>query len=193
MEWPKPTVFDARNVAPWVTVSNEPFKPDFADNIELKKAFGIAIGRGLSSFDAGLEVLNGDLPKGLWASVNWVRDPIVLAEKDAYIKALKRAIKPLDKEELLAEVLETSKVAPEFKDKAALLKLYSEIAGFTGKVNIDASTVNNNNTNNLTKIVLVGGSEDKLKTVNSPDNNIKSKIHNNLPQLKLVSGSGGSS
>lgn len=190
MEWPKPTVFDAKNVAPWVQAPQEAIKPDFADNIELKKQFGLALGQGLNAFDAGSLVFNGDLPKGLWASVNWIRDAIVLAEKEVYLKALKRAQKPLDKEELLAEVLETAKIAPEFKDKASLLKLYSDIAGFTGKI-IDASITNNTQNNTTTKIVLVKGSEEKslTKTIDAPNTNTQSKIHNNIPRLKLVGGS----
>ena len=198
MEWPKPTVFDANNTAPWVASWGNPqpsapiVKPDFADNEELKKAYGIALGRGLDAFNAAMEVFEQDLPKSLWASLNWIKDPIVIGSRDAYVQTLKKAQKPLDKEELLAEVLEQARFAPEFKDKASLLKLYSEIAGYTGKIAIDASTVNNNNTqNNLTQIVLVkGNAEERLpaKTI-APDNN-KSRISNNgLPQLKLVGGS----
>lgn len=193
MEWPKPTTFDARNTAPWVAApSSVPQKPDFADNEELKKEFGIELGRGLDTFNAGLKVFDQAMPKALWASVNWAKDPIVIASRDAYVLTLKKAARPLDKEELLAEVLENAKVAPEFKDKAALLKLYSEIAGFTGKIAIDASTTNNTNTqNNTTQIVLVKGNEAPLKTIEaSPDLNMKSKIQNNLPALKLVGGLG---
>lgn len=197
MEWSNPTVFDATNTAPWVSNSwteqraPEPIiRPDFADNEELKKAYGVALGQGLDAFNAAMEVFNQELPKALWASLNWIKDPIVIGAKDAYLKTLKQAEKPLDKEELLAEVLETARLAGEFKDKAALLKLYSEIAGFTGKIAIDASTVTNNNTqNNTTQIVLVKGRDEPPKATASSDNS-KSKIYNNmLPALKLVGGS----
>ena len=191
MEWPKPTVFDAKNVAPWVTNQpvSAPPKPDFADNEELKKAFGIELGRGADAFNAGMVIFDQALPKALWASVHWSKDPIVIASRDAYVQTLKKAQKPLDKEELLAEVLENAKIAPEFKDKATLLKLYSEIAGFTGpKIAIDASTTTNN-TNNLTKIVLVKGSQEPMTVSNkAPDINSQSKIQNSLPNLKLVGG-----
>jgi len=198
MEWPKPTIFDANNTSPWVSSWGTPreptpiIRPDFADNEELKKAYGIALGQGLDAFNAGMEIFNQELPKALWASLNWIRDPIAIASKDAYVQTLKKAQKPLDREELLAEVLDAAKIAPDFKDKAAFLKLYSEIAGYTGKVNIDASTINNNNTqNNFAQIVLVKGKEQTSKTI-SPDRtdtNIKSKIHNSsLSPLKLVSG-----
>ncbi len=204
MQSPKPTIFDARNVAPWVVRepqqlsslwgSNAPSqpspKPDFADNGELKKAFGIELGRGLDTFNAGLKVFDEVMPKALWASVNWAKDPIVIASRDAYIITLKKAARPLDKEELLAEVLEQSRFAPEFKDKASLLKLYSDIVGYTGKIAIDASTNTTNNTqnNNLTKIVLVKGSQEPEKIIKAPDMNNQSKIQNSLPNLKLVGG-----
>lgn len=200
MEWSKPTTFDARNVAPWVTpqpIANawtsgqsQPLpRPDFADDEELKKAFGIELGRGQDAFNAGMVTFDQAMPKALWASVHWAKDPIVIASRDAYVITLKKAQKPLDKEELLAEVLENAKIAPEFKDKAALFKLYSEIAGFTGpKIAIDASTTNTTN-NSLTKIVLVKGSQEPTILNNkAPDMNNQSKIQNSLPTLKLVGG-----
>jgi hypothetical protein len=194
MEWPKPTTFDARNTAPWVSSwghSSEPQplpKPDFADNEELKKGYGIALGRGLDAFNAAMEAFNQELPKALWASLNWIRDPVVIASKDAYVLTLKKAVKPLDKQELLAELLDAARSAEEDKDRVAFFKLYSEVAGFTGpKIAIDAST-NNSTQNNTTQIVLVKGSEPPPAKIIS-DNNIKSKIANNgLPPLKLVGG-----
>ncbi len=181
-------IFDAKAVDPWqlpVVVTPIP-RPDFADDDQLKKAFGIALARGLSSFDAGTSIFNGDTPKGLWVSTHWVNDPTVNAAKDAYLKSLKQVEKPLDKEELLAEVLASAKIAPDFKDKAALLKLYSEIAGFTGKQG-EVTANYNNTTNNVMQIKLVGGSEKlPIETPNS-----KSKMQNEemlLPKLKLVGG-----
>src|SRR5206468_1899760 len=127
---------------------------------ELKQQYGIALGQGLDVFNAGLKIFNDDVSKGLWVSTNWKNDPIVNAAKDAYLKALKKQTKPLDKEELLEEVLEAARKSEEDKDRVSFYKLYSEIAGYIGKVLIDASTTNNSNTqNNTTQIVLVKGSE----------------------------------
>ncbi len=200
MEWPNPTVFDARNVAPWVTPkpvnngwTNQPSqplpRPDFADDEELKKAFGIELGRGKDSFNAGLEIFDQAMPKALWASVHWAKDPIVIASRDAYALTLKKLAKPLAKEELLWEVLEGARASIEDKDRVQFLKLYSDIAGFTGKIAIDASTNNNTTNNTLTKIVLVKGSQEPT-TINNkaPDMNNQSKIQNSLPTLKLVGG-----
>lgn len=182
---------DTFSVSPWqvpIQVQELP-RPDFADNEELKQAFGIALGRGLAPFDAGLEVFADDTSKGLWVSVNWIKDPITLAAKDAYVKALKKQEKPLDKEELLAEVLASAKIAPDFKDKAALFKLYSEIAGFTGK-GAEPQQLPTITENNFMKITLVKPETD-LRNPIAPNLNVQSKIQNEelpLPKLKLVGG-----
>lgn len=186
-----PDKFDARTVDPWLTpaVVQPTPRPDFADNEELKKAFGVALGQGLEAFEAGLKALNNDTAKGLWAAINWINDPLVIASKDAYLKSLKKLEKPLDKEELLSEVLSAARLAPEDKDKAALFKLYSDIAGFTGKASPDILTNTVNNTNNLMKIVLVKSDMNKDDAKIAPT---QSKIQNEellLPKLKLVSGS----
>ncbi len=190
MQWPKPTIFDAENTAPWVLQTPvELPKPDFADNEELKKAYGISLGQGLDTFKAGMLVFEDAVAKALWVSTNWKNDPLVIATRDAYIREQKKASKPLDKEELLEEVLTAAQIAPEFKDKASLFKLYSEIAGYTGKV-AEQLPASNTTNNNYTKIVLVGGSQQRDS--NSPEKiinaNPKSEISNNLPKLKLVSG-----
>jgi hypothetical protein len=162
-------------------------RPNFADDEELKKAFGIELGRGKDSFNAGLEIFDQAMPKALWASVHWAKDPIVIASCDTYLKTMKQLEKPLAKEELLWEVLDASRKTAEDRDRIQFLKLYSEIAGFTGKIAIDASTTTNNNTNNLTKIVLVKGSQEP-ETIKAPVMNNQSKIQNSLPTLKLVGG-----
>jgi len=186
---PEP-IFDARQVNPWqmpVEPTSIP-KPDFADNEQLKQAYGIALGKGLEPFPAELEIFPDQTPKALWMRVHWVNDPIVIGSRDGYIKALKKQEKPLDKEELLAEVLLTARKACEDKDKASLLKLYAEIAGFTGK---QAETINNNNfSNNTMKITFVKpDAKDAPKVIDA--SNSKSKIPNDdLPiKLKLVGGS----
>lgn len=184
-------IFDAKAIDPWQSpVVVQPIvRPDFADNEQLKQAFGIELGKGKNSFDAGVEVLK-DTAKGLWASTHWMNDPLVHAAKDVYLKSLKLVEKPLDKEELLAEVLASAKLAPDFKDKASLFKLYSDIAGFTGKQG-EVNPVFNNNTTNVMQIKLVGGSE-KSEIIDAAPTNHKSKMQNDensIPKLKLVGGS----
>jgi hypothetical protein len=187
------TPFDARKVDPrpydpWQQRSSyqEPPRPDFADDEELRKSFGICLGKGLEPFPAGLELFPKETSKALWASVHWSNDPIAIAARDAYKKTLKSFEKPLDKEELLNEVLTRARKAPEDRDAATLFKLYSEIAGFTGKV----EPVNvNNNTNNTMKITFVSGTPKEAPKVIDHVSSDKSKILNeDTVKLKLVGG-----
>lgn len=175
------------------------YTPDFANDEALKVAFGTELGRGIAPFDAGLIVFNQELPKALWVSANWLNDPVVNAAKDAYLKTLSKAQKPLDKEELLAKILAFhdekdayGRPLVEAKERLNALKLYSDVSGFTGKVDIDASTNTINNTNNLMKITLVKGSDNKAPKVIDAAPNSNSEIPNLEPtpiKLKLVSGS----
>lgn len=203
--WMKPDTFEVV-VDPWAmprTVT-APYRPDFADDEGLKQRFGIELGKGLSAFDAGMEVFNQELPKALWSGTNWINDPIVQASKDVYVKALKKAEKPLDKEELLAKVLafaedkhidQRGQPLVEAKVRLDAFKLYSEISGFTGRVSVDASTNINNNTtntvNNEMKIVLVKGTNQSAEPKLIDNSNNESKILNDVPALalKLVGGS----
>jgi hypothetical protein len=184
--------FDARKVDPrpydpWQQrASVAPPRPDFADDEELRKSFGIALGKGLEAFPAGLELFPKETSKALWASVHWLNDPIAVAARDAYKKTLKSFEKPLDKEELLQEVLIRARKAPEDRDAATLFKLYSEIAGFTGKV--EPANVNNN-TNNTMKITFVSGTPKETPKVIDHVSSDKSKILNeDTVKLKLVGG-----
>lgn len=199
------SVFNAAQVeiSPWgqPVAIVEPPKPDFADNVELKKAYGAALGKGLEPFKAGLEIFNAETAKALWIATHWLTDPIVLAARDAYAQTVRELAKPLDKEELLARILAFhdekdlhGRPLVEAKERLNALRLYSEVAGFTGKIDINASTNNttNNTVNKLTKIVLVSGSKDAPKTIDQASNS-KSKIQNenalSIP-LKLVGGAG---
>jgi len=190
------TVFET-NIAPkqpslWDVQAPQAIpRPDFADDEELKKAYGIAMGEGLAPFNAALRVFKDNQPQALWAINNWRNDPVVIASRDAYLSTLRKARKPLDKEELLEELLTSARAAIKDADRMAFFKLYSEVAGFTGKasVSVDAST-NFSNTDNSVKIVLVkgAGKEAPSKIVEaSPINNAQSKMPNLELPVKLVS------
>ncbi len=188
------TPFDARKIDPrpydpWQQRSSYqgPPRPDFADDEELRKSFGIALGKGLEPFPAGLELFPKETSKALWVSVHWLNDPIAVAARDAYKKTLKSFEKPLDKEELLQEVLTRARKAPEDRDAATLFKLYSEIAGFTGKV--EPININNTNNSNTMKITFVSGTPKEAPKVIDHVSSDKSKIINeDTVKLKLVGG-----
>lgn len=176
---------------PWATVVP---KPEYADNDQLKQSFAIELAKGLQPFDAGLIIFDGDASKALWVSVHWVKDISVVAYRDMYISAQKAVEKPLDKEALLAKLLTFAderdnhgRPVVEAKDRLGALRLYSDILGFTGKTNIDASTTNNSFANKTVNLVMV---KPDTKTIDHAPN-IKSEMQNEnepLIKLKLVGG-----
>lgn len=174
--------------------------PEYQTDENLKKLYGIELAKTSNPFEAAKTVL-GENDQAVWASFNWLSDPVVIASKDAYLKTLETSSPALDREQLAAKVLalaEGEKVkingversTVEAKDRIAAFKLYSEILGYTGKVEIDNST-KTFNTNNEMKIILVKAEIPKPVIHNAP--NVKSEILNeNVPSpisLKLVKAS----
>lgn len=183
-------------VAPWVKVE----APAYQSDENLKKQYGIELAKASNPFEASCKVFGEDTGKALWAASNWIMDPVVLATRDAYLKTLELSQPPLDREQLAAKVLalaEGEKVlingvmrpTIEAKDRHSFFKLYSEILGYTGKVEIDNSTKTINNTNNELKIVLVRATDTKPTILNEAPN-VKSEIANVTglpsPVIKLV-------
>lgn len=188
MDWLKPDHFQ---VSPWAkpVEPQKPWRPDFADDELLKKAFGINLAKEPDAFAAGLITFKQATNNALWASVHWIKDEIVLAAKAEYEALEKAKRKPLDKEELLFEILNRARASEEDKDAVAAYKLYSEIAGYSGKVDIN-NTINNNNTTNTMKIVLVKPEKQEQQVIEA--SNSKSEILNDVEspiKLKLVGGS----
>ena len=187
--------FDATTIAPEQSAwSQTPVnRPAFADNTELKQAFAIGLANGLAPLDAGLQALGDDVSSSVWASVHWLKDIEVIAFKDAYLAAKKAVEKPLDKDELLAKIKEfveerdmQGRPLVDAKERLNGWRLYSDIRGFTGKVEIDAST--NKFTNKTVNLVMVKPDTKEA----TPNPNIKSQILNQNEaapiKLKLVAG-----
>lgn len=170
--------------------------PDYADDAKLKQAFAIELAKGASPFDAALIVAENHTNKALWISVNWVKDISVIAQRDAYIEANKKVEKPLDRDGLLAKIMaivdardEYHRPLVEAKDRITALKLYSDILGFTGKVE-NNNTVNNSFANKTVNLVMVRPDDRSTTIDQSP--NTKSEIINEKPLLtniKLVKAS----
>ncbi len=193
--------FDAKQHAPWAIPEPvaAPWRPVFADDAELKSLYGIEWAKLPDPFKAGLIVFAGkdEVPSSLWASQHWTKDASVIASRDIYLKAMKAAEKPLTKEELSAKILAFAeekdiqgRYTVEAKERLNALKLYSEVQGFTGKVDINASTNNFTNTNNVMKITLVKPDEKEQPKVIEASNT-KSEMtndENSLIKLKLVGG-----
>ena len=189
--------------SPWQKGAIQPApRPSYQDDEKLKKQYGIELAKATNSLDAAGKVFPDDNSKALWISFNWIADPIVIASRDIYLKTLELNSPPLDREQLAAKVLalaEEKILSPKFgclvptieaKDRIAALKLYSDILGFTGKVEIDNSIKNITN-NELTIKLVKPEAKEVVKVINQAPN-VKSEIATEilpLPiNLKLVSG-----
>lgn len=165
---------------------------------ELKKKYGIELAKANNPFEAACKLFpdEAETSKALWVSFHWLNDPIVVASRDVYLKTVAETAKPLDREQLAAKVLALSEekiikngvYVPtiEAKDRIAALKLYSDILGYTGKVEIDNS-VTNNTLNEMTIKLVRPEPVKPAVVIDNP--NPKSEIVNNEPlpiNLKLV-------
>jgi hypothetical protein len=189
-------------ISPWTVGSaaaqQAPVIQAYQTDENLKKQFGIELAKAKNPFEAGCKVFGEDTSKALWASFNWLTDAVVIASRDIYLKTLELSKPPLDREQLAAKLLaladekilsQSGVMIPtiEAKDRIAALKLYSEVLGYTGKVEIDNSTKTINN--NKLEIILVKA-EDKKPVVIDNAPNVKSEILNEKTPppitLKLV-------
>lgn len=152
---PPQTCFEVKPaVEQWAAAPN-----DTASSSQ-KKLFALELAKGLKPFEAALNVYPNDTGLALWVSQNWLNDPEVVQTKQTQLDQIE--IKLLDKDALAAKVLRFSEekdttgrfYLAEDKNRLAALRLYAEICGYIGKVDIDLST-KNFNTNNEMKIVLV--------------------------------------
>lgn len=180
--WAKQQFFEAQPLEPW------------QNDIEKRRAFGIELAKLDSTqtiFQVALKVLN-ESQKALWATHFWINDPVVVAAKDAYLAVSEVSSKLLDKHSFAAKLLsladeKSDRGIPlhETKDRLAALKLYSDVMGFTGKVDINAST--NILNNNEIKITFVKPEEKEPIDITPNSNKNESEILTDLPiQVKLV-------
>lgn len=182
--------------SPWA-VGAASNKEEYQTDEKLKQQFGIELAKTKTPFEAGCKLFGEETNKALWVSFNWLHDPVVVASRDAYLKTLELSAKPLDREQLAAKVLAFADEKIErngvmiptidAKDRIAAFKLYSDIMGYTGKVEIDNST--KNFTHNEMTIKLVKADSKPIVIDNAP--NVKSEMTNEasgIPiKLKLVS------
>lgn len=190
-------------ISPWTTgaASNkeeaQAQPPAYQLDEELKKRYGVELAKSSTPFEAGCKIFGEETNKALWVSFNWINDPIVVASRDIYLKTIELSQPALDREQLAAKVLALAEgekifkngvMTPtiESKDRIAAYKLYSDILGYTGKVEIDQST--KNFTHNELTIKLVKAEEKKPVVINNAPND-KSEMTNveqSPIKLKLV-------
>ena len=191
-------------VSPWATgaiqKAPEPVLQAYQTDEALKKNYGIELAKSNNPFEAACKLFpdEAETSKALWVSFHWLNDPIVVASRDVYLKTIAETAKPLDREQLAAKVLALSEekillngvMRPtiEAKDRIAALKLYSDILGYTGKVEINNS-VTNNTLNEMTIKLVKPDPVKPSVIIDNPNPNPKSEIVNELPSpisLKLV-------
>ncbi len=195
--WPPVGTFEVKGIAfqPWAKPIGEAARseePAYRSNEGLKRLFGVELAKNPKAFEAALVVFGEDTNAALWASWNWLTDPLVIAAKDAYAQNTELNEKLLDKDQLAARLLqfaEEKDVSGRFyilegKDRLAAYKLFAEIQGFIGKLSIDAST--NNFTNNELKLTLVRPEPIKQEAATIIEH--EPEIKHSLPiNLKIVS------
>lgn len=182
-------------VSPWAT--QQALKPSYADDETLKKTFAIEWAKCGKPFEAACKIFEKDTSAAVWIAANWLIDPIVVAAKDVYLKAVEDETALLDKDSFAAMLMRTAletnlegtRYLIEAKERVNLLKLYAEVRGFLNK---NETNINNFNSNEGLKVVFV--KTDPIVTGKIIDNvpNAKSEISNDGPlqlKVKLV-GSG---
>ena len=142
---------DTFEVSPWQI--QVPERPKWADDEQKKKLYGIELTKNNNPLEAA-KVIFWNEQDAMWAANNWLHDPVVLASKKAILEQADENL--LDKDALSRKLLKFSEekdrtgqfYVAEAKDRLAALRLYAEIQGYIGKVDINAST--NNYVNGMT-------------------------------------------
>lgn len=159
--------------------------PVIENEMETKRAFGLALAQGKNPFDAALSVCGDQTNVALFISQKWLNDPIVIATRQNTVDNHNEL---LDAEELAAKLLKMSEEKDrtntfyvlEGKDRVALLKLYAEVRGMIGKTAIDQSSKNFTYNSMVVKFV----APDKKEIIPLP-NDLPNEQNNKLPAVKL--------
>jgi len=176
-------------VAPWAT-QQQPL-PAYANDPELKKAFGVELGRTKGSpFDAACKVFKENTGAALWIANHWLTDPLVIAAKDLYEKEVKAQSLLLDKDAFAVLLMETAqekdpttqKYRVEAKERVNLLKLYADVRGFIGKAEINNNFTQNNNE---MKVVLVRAEGKPIIQASNDKSEILNDDKSAVPDLKI--------
>lgn len=172
-------------------------KPEFADDEQLKRLFGIELAKDYPNPFAAASIVFENASHALWVANNWIADPIVIATRDAYQAEAETKSLLLDKEALAAKLLkfeaEKNPKNPAFplhdsKDRIAVLKLYAEVMGFIGK--FDLSTTNNFSHNEMS-IKFVTAKQEQSKTIEHEPSSSDDDSIQPLPlNIKLIASKG---
>ena len=175
--------------AGWGTLPvSEPYKPEWHLSIEKKRAFGARLGKGDRPLDAALLVFDNNQSDASWAVHNWLRDIIVVEEKER----VENEVNLLDKDAFCRKLLKfaderTNQGFPahDAKDRLKAWELYAEVQRFIGKVDVDLS--NKTFVDNSMQIVLVEPEKTTEKEIVIEQEKVISIDRDLGIELKLVS------
>lgn len=182
-----PDAFEVKPTPGWtVTPAKTITAPAIKDVDEKKKLFGIELGKGVQAFQAACNICGQETQQALWIAANWLNDPIVIANKDIYLKGVKSAASLLDSEQLAARLLEMAEERNssgtfyilDGKDRLKALELYAKVRGFTDK------DVNSNSNNFINQLVVKFVEPDKKEISEKIIDVVTDDI--SVPKLKLV-------
>lgn len=190
MPWSFPDTFHA---IPLIVTANV---ADWKNDSELKTQFAIALGEGKNPFEAAISVFGKETNKALYASTNWINDPIVTQAKQEFAEVTDIPQKALDRDQYAAKILETAEerilfngnevYALDGKDRVAALKLYGEARGFINNKTEINNTINNSNRFMEIKFV-EPEKKDNVKIIDaSPSIEPENILENSPIKLKLV-------
>lgn len=175
MGYKLPDVFVPTPIAPpgWGTTKSVQ-APAITNAEDKKKSFGIELAKGIQPFQAACNICGQDTQQALWISSNWLNDPTVIANKDAYLKGVDTIAKLLDKDQLAAKLLamaEERNASGTFyildgKDRLKALELYAKIQKFTDGEDIN---IRNNFIPQIT-VKFVEPDKKEIKTIETVDN-----------------------
>lgn len=126
----------------------KPQEPEWAGDEEKKKLFGIELAKGHPSQYLAACSIFDDASNALWASINWLNDPIVIAARDLYLKTVQADTTLLDKSQLATRLLQFAEerhpingfpiVEADIRLKA--YELYAKVQGFLKPDNANGGT-----------------------------------------------------
>lgn len=123
----------------------DPVMPEWANDPTKKKLFGVELAKGHASPFLAACAIFSEASGALWASINWINDPEVLAARDIYQETVELDTTLLDKDQFAAKIL---KIADDrhiaSDDLIKYLELYAKVRGFLKPDNVGNTTVSIN-------------------------------------------------
>lgn len=178
----------------WIWPETFEIAPLVDEHADSKRAFGKELSKGYKTpLDAALVAFPKDTGLAMWAATNWMKDPLVLEERE---KSLNAPLDILDKKTLTAKVLEVVDAKSQDglryivdpKERLAGLKLIAELNGLIDKSPKIDQSINTFKQQSMTIRFVRSPHKEEQKTINKTIENIPVE-RKSLPNVKLVKSS----